>query len=90
MLNIPWIREYWFLNIVDMKIPIFVMSPFLIVYATLFQDGRKLLQCLLNSTDFWHTVVVAMYVASTDSILISIRCVFRVIEFATGFISAES
>ena len=25
MLNIPWIREYWFLNIVDMKNPIFVM-----------------------------------------------------------------
>jgi hypothetical protein len=26
MLNIPWIREYWFLNIVDMKNPIFVMG----------------------------------------------------------------
>jgi hypothetical protein len=30
----------------------------------------------------WHTVVIALYIAST---LISIRCIFRAIEFATGF-----
>jgi len=30
----------------------------------------------------WHSVVIALYIAST---LISIRCVFRAIEFATGF-----
>jgi hypothetical protein len=30
----------------------------------------------------WHSVVVALYIAST---LISIRCVFRAVEFATGF-----
>jgi RTA1 like protein len=35
-----------------------------------------------NTTLHWHTVIVALYIAST---LISIRCVFRAIEFATGF-----
>jgi hypothetical protein len=35
-----------------------------------------------NTKLHWHTVVVALYVAST---LISIRCLFRVIEFAMGF-----
>lgn len=35
-----------------------------------------------NTNLHWHTVVVALYIAST---LISIRCVFRAIEFATGF-----
>jgi len=30
----------------------------------------------------WHTVVIALYIAS---VLISIRCIFRCIEFATGF-----
>lgn len=30
----------------------------------------------------WHTVIVALYIAST---LISIRCIFRAIEFAMGF-----
>ena len=35
-----------------------------------------------NTKLHWHTVVVALYIAST---LISIRCVFRAIEFATGF-----
>jgi hypothetical protein len=35
-----------------------------------------------NTKLHWHSVVVALYIAST---LISIRCVFRVVEFATGF-----
>jgi len=35
-----------------------------------------------NTSLHWHTVVTALYAAST---LISIRCVFRAIEFATGF-----
>ena len=35
-----------------------------------------------NTKLHWHTVVIALYVAST---LITIRCVFRVAEFAMGF-----
>jgi hypothetical protein len=47
---------------------------------------QSLSKCLVpyngNTRLHWHTVVVALYIAST---LISIRCVFRIIEFATGF-----
>jgi hypothetical protein len=35
-----------------------------------------------SSRFHWHTVVIALYIAAT---LISIRCIFRCVEFATGF-----